>query len=45
VIQYRASRDGEDLTVLDINPTEARNKHLNRYNDLLRDRRGSLYQL
>jgi predicted amidohydrolase len=45
VIQYRASRDGEDLAVLDIDPTEARNKHLNRYNDLLRDRRGSLYQM
>ena len=45
VIQYRASRDGEDLTVLEIDPTEARNKQLNRYNDLLRDRRGSLYQL
>lgn len=45
VIRYRASRDGEDLAVLDIDPTEARNKHLNRYNDLLRDRRRSLYEM
>ncbi|MBH0193716.1 MAG: acyltransferase [Nitrospira sp.] len=44
VIRYRASRDGEDLAVLDIDPTEARNKQLNRYNDLLRDRRAGLYK-
>jgi predicted amidohydrolase len=45
VILHRAPRDREDLTVLDIDPAEARNKHLNRYNDLLRDRRSGLYNL
>ena len=44
VIQYRDSRDREDLAILDIDPAEARNKSLNRYNDLLRDRRTSLYK-
>ena len=44
LIQYRASRDGEDLAIVDIDPTEARNKSLNRYNDLLRDRRCTLYK-
>lgn len=43
VILRRAPRDQEDLTVVDIDPSEARNKSLNRYNDLLRDRRPSLY--
>jgi predicted amidohydrolase len=45
VIQYRAPRDREDLAIVDIDPTEARNKSLNRYNDLLRDRRTSLYRV
>jgi predicted amidohydrolase len=45
VILHRAPRDQEDLTILDIDPTEARNKGLNRYNDLLRDRRPSIYKL
>ncbi|UVT22518.1 MAG: acyltransferase [Nitrospira sp.] len=45
VIQHRASRDQEELTILDIDPTEARNKRLNRFNDLLRDRRTSLYKM
>lgn len=44
VIQYRAPRDREDLAILDIDPIEARNKSLNRYNDLLRDRRTTLYK-
>lgn len=44
LIQYRASRDREDLAIVDIDPTEARDKSLNRYNDLLRDRRSSLYK-
>jgi len=44
VILHRAPRDQEDLAIVDIDPTEARNKSLNRYNDLLRDRRPSLYQ-
>lgn len=45
MIQYRASRDREELIIVDIDPAEARNKSLNRYNDLLRDRRSSLYKL
>jgi len=45
VILHRAPRDQEDLAILDIDPTEARNKGLNRYNDLLRDRRPSIYKL
>lgn len=44
-ILYRASRDQEDLTVVDVDPAEARNKRLNRYNDLLSDRQPSLYKL
>ncbi|MBK9308993.1 MAG: acyltransferase [Nitrospira sp.] len=45
VIRHRASRDREELTIIDIDPAEARNKALNRYNDLFGDRRTSLYKL
>jgi predicted amidohydrolase len=45
VIKHRAPRDREELAVLDIDPAEARNKRLNRYNDLLCDRRPSLYKM
>lgn len=45
VIIQRAARDKEELTIIEIDPAEARNKSLNRYNDLLRDRRASLYKL
>lgn len=45
VIIHRASRDQEELTLVDIDPAEARDKTLNRYNDLFRDRRASLYTL
>lgn len=45
VIKHRASRDREELTIIDIDPAEARDKALNRYNDLLGDRRTSLYKL
>jgi len=45
VIQYRAPRDREDLAIVDIDPAEARNKSLNRYNDLFRDRRAPLYKV
>jgi predicted amidohydrolase len=45
VIQHRASRDREEFTIVGIDPAEARNKSLNRYNDLLRDRRSSLYKM
>jgi predicted amidohydrolase len=43
-ILHRALHDQEEVTVLEIDPTEARNKALNPYNDLLRDRRPSLYE-
>src|SRR6266545_2546031 len=43
VILHRAPRDREEFASFEIDPTEARNKHLNRYNDLLRDRRQKLY--
>lgn len=42
-ILHRASRDQEELIVVDIDPSEARNKRLNSYNDLLKDRRPSFY--
>lgn len=45
IILHRAPRDREELTILEIDPVEARNKHLNRYNDLLRDRRTDLYRV
>jgi predicted amidohydrolase len=44
VILQRAPRDQEALCVLDIDPAEARDKSVTRYNDLLRDRRTSLYK-
>ena len=43
-ILHRAPSDREDLTVVDLEPAEARNKFLNPYNDLLRDRRTTLYE-
>ncbi len=43
-ILYRASRDQEDLHMVDIDPHQARSKSLNPYNDLFRDRQSSLYE-
>ena len=43
-ILHRAPRDQEELYIVEINPADARNKALTRYNDLLRDRRESLYR-
>ena len=43
-ILHRAPRDREELYFVEIDPAEARNKALTRYNDLLRDRRESLYR-
>ncbi len=43
-IQYRAPHNRDDLVIVGIDPAEARNKSLNRYNDLLRDRRSALYK-
>jgi len=42
-ILHRAPRDQEALCVVEIDPVEARNKSVTPYNDLLRDRRESLY--
>ncbi len=41
----RASRDEEALAIVEVDPAEARNKALNAYNDLFRDRRPSCYSL
>ncbi len=43
-ILHRAPRDKEELCILEVDPAEARNKALTPYNDLLRDRRESLYR-
>ncbi len=40
----RAPREREALALVEIDPTEARKKSLNPYNDLLADRRPALYQ-
>jgi predicted amidohydrolase len=42
-ILFRAPRNQEALKILEINPREARNKTLNRFNHLLLDRRTDLY--
>lgn len=42
-ILTRASSSREELCILDINPSMARNKKFNEYNDLLEDRRPELY--
>ena len=42
-ILHRAPRDQEELCIVEIDPADARNKALTPYNDLLRDRRESLY--
>ncbi len=44
MILHRAPREREELCVVEIDPVEARNKSVTRYNDLLRDRRESLYK-
>lgn len=43
-ILHRAPRDQEDLCLADIDPAEARDKTVTKYNDLLRDRRESFYK-
>jgi predicted amidohydrolase len=43
-ILHRAPRDQEEVFVLEIEPARARSKALNAHNDLLRDRRPSLYE-
>lgn len=42
-ILHRAPREQDELYVVEIDPADARNKALTPYNDLLRDRRESLY--
>ena len=44
-ILQRAPRDRADIAVVEIEPSQARNKSLNTYNDLFRDRRPSAYRL
>ena len=43
-ILYRASDKEEESHVVEIDPTEARNKSLNRFNHLLKDRREKFYE-
>ena len=43
-ILHRAPCDREELWTIDIDPAEARDKSVTPYNDLLRDRRESLYK-
>ena len=43
-ILHRAPEDREKLAIVALDPKEARDKALNSYNDLLRDRRTALYQ-
>jgi predicted amidohydrolase len=43
-ILHRAPRDQEELCIVEIDPADARNKAVTPYNDLLRDRRESLYR-
>jgi predicted amidohydrolase len=43
-ILHRAPRDKDELCIIEIDPAEARNKAITQYNDLLRDRRESLYR-
>jgi predicted amidohydrolase len=43
-ILQRAPQDREKLAIVEIDPKEARDKSLNPYNDLLRDRRPALYE-
>lgn len=43
-ILHRASREQDDLTIVEADPAEARSKELNPYNDLFRDRRPLLYE-
>jgi len=42
-ILVRASENEEELLTIDINPQEARNKSLNSFNDILKDRRPEYY--
>jgi predicted amidohydrolase len=42
-ILVRASESEEELLTIDINPQEARNKSLNPFNDILKDRRPEYY--
>ncbi|GJL67360.1 MAG: apolipoprotein N-acyltransferase [Nitrospirales bacterium] len=43
-ILHRAPEDESDLVLMDIDPMQARDKNLNPYNDLLRDRRPHYYE-
>ncbi len=45
LILHRAPAETEDLSIVEIDPAEARMKAINSYNDLLRDRRPALYEV
>ena len=42
---HRASRDGEEIGLVEIDPSRARDKAINSINDLFADRRTDLYEL
>ncbi len=42
-ILYRASKDREECPIVEINPQEARDKQINPYNHLIKDRKPHLY--
>lgn len=44
-ILFRAHRSRELLKILEFDPREARRKRINRYNELMRDRRTDLYRI
>lgn len=44
-VLYRASRDREEIKILEIDVAQARDKKINERNDLLADRRTDLYRL
>ena len=44
-VLYRASADGEEMKVIEIDIDLSRNKSINQYNDLFQDRREDLYRL
>ena len=43
-VLYRASTDAEELKIVDIDISKARDKCLNQRNDIIKDRREDLYR-
>ena len=44
-ILQRAGKDDASVGTVELDPTKARNRHINRYNDVLADRRPEMYSL